>query len=558
MPKVTQLPIINQITTQTSFLVVDNRLSKRFPYNSFKDQILNDFENFVGPRGPTGPEGGPPGPQGPQGIKGDTGAQGPQGISGAPGVTGPSGPTGPTGIPGITGPTGPAGGPTGPQGPQGVPGPQGPRGLSGPTGPQGIQGVQGPQGVSGPTGPEGPQGVPGPQGPRGFAGLIGPTGPEGPQGIAGPTGPAGGPQGPQGVQGPTGLTGDTGPQGPQGPKGALQPWDLYTENYTAVDGDRIIADTTTGTFVITLPESPTIGAYVQITDGGDFALNPLTVERNGSTIEGEEIDVSLTLSGATFEFIYSGSTWELTATTGARGDAGPQGPQGPSGALRRWTVKTDDYLTSDGDRIIADTTTGTFVISLPDSPTAGTYVQITDGGDFALNSLTVERNGSTIEGDEIDVSLTLPGSTFEFIYNGSTWEVTSTTGARGNTGPQGPQGPASEPGGNSGDIQYNSSGELAGSVLSQISNNLSVLDGSNLVFGSTTGTIFATGIDQKISFYNAQPVTQPNEFGTLDGLTTGTGDLVTVDSTFTGNTGTAAYTIGDVVRALKHLGLLAP
>jgi hypothetical protein len=42
-----------------------------------------------------------------------------------------------------------------------------------------------------------------------------------------------------------------------------------------------------------------------------------------------------------------------------------------------------------------------------------------------------------------------------------------------------------------------------------------------------------------------------------NGVTTNSGGALHIDSTFTGNVGTKAYTISDVVKALKNKGLLA-
>ena len=251
MPKVTQLPIVATATNVTSFVIVDNRLTKRMTYDKLLDQLVVDLTGAVGIVGPSGPQG----------------------------VTGPSGPTGPQGVSGPTGPTGPSGGPTGPQGEIGPTGPVGPTGPAispllfattnatltpsmmdtksfaiNPAAHNFYQGgrvrvlssltnyfegtityispnrvnwqvlsdwstgtweasawgivVAGLPGTPG--GPTGPQGPSGPTGPPG-----GPTGPTGPTGVTGPTGPSG-PRGLPGLSGPTGPTGPTGPGIPTG------------------------------------------------------------------------------------------------------------------------------------------------------------------------------------------------------------------------------------------------------------------------------------------------------------------------------------------------------
>lgn len=86
--------------------------------------------------------------------------------------------------------------------------------------------------------------------------------------------------------------------------------------------------------------------------------------------------------------------------------------------------------------------------------------------------------------------------------------------------------------------------------------NLTMTDATNIVIGTTTGTKIGTGATQKIGFYNATPVVLPATTGTVTGFTAGSSTATKVDSTYTGNSGSTAYTVGDVVLALKSLGLL--
>lgn len=80
----------------------------------------------------------------------------------------------------------------------------------------------------------------------------------------------------------------------------------------------------------------------------------------------------------------------------------------------------------------------------------------------------------------------------------------------------------------------------------------------NVVLSAATGTKIGTATSQKLGFYNATPVIQQAGTGvTTAGFVAGAGAAVLVDSTFTGNIGSTAYHISDVVAALKNLGLLA-
>jgi hypothetical protein len=60
-----------------------------------------------------------------------------------------------------------------------------------------------------------------------------------------------------------------------------------------------------------------------------------------------------------------------------------------------------------------------------------------------------------------------------------------------------------------------------------------------------------------IGFFGATPVAQPSGTGETTGFTAGTGTGVNDDSTFTGNVGSTAYRISDIVKHLKNLGLIA-
>lgn len=78
-------------------------------------------------------------------------------------------------------------------------------------------------------------------------------------------------------------------------------------NYTTFNGDYILADTSAGSFTVTLPASPASGTAVRIIGNG-WQTNNLTVSRNGQTIEGVEDDL-LCNYDAELTFMFIGGTW---------------------------------------------------------------------------------------------------------------------------------------------------------------------------------------------------------------------------------------------------------
>ena len=316
-------------------------------------------DGTIGVDGYTGSKGdiGYTGSQGIQGIQGFTGSQGDIGYTGSAGFTGSQGDigyTGSNGDQGVIGYTGSQGiqgsigytGSKGSDGTIGVDGYTGSQGEVGYTGSQGDIGYAGSQGVEGYTGSIGYTGSQGDTGYSGSQGEVGYTGSTGDQGDLGYTGSQGdvGYTGSQGIQGDTGFTGSQGGlgyTGSAGPgvaaggttgqvlaknsnsdydtawvnvSGGTAGWIKKTTTYTALAGDKIIADTSGGTFTITLPATPAEGDVIEIADGADWATTNLTVARNGSTIEGLSEDIIFNIKGASVRFIYDGTTWEIFVT----------------------------------------------------------------------------------------------------------------------------------------------------------------------------------------------------------------------------------------------------
>ena len=158
--------------------------------------------------------------------------------------------------------------------------------------------------------------------------------------------------------------GAAGPQGPQGPGGGLNAWISVSTDRNAANGERLLADTSNGSFVITLPCNPQFGDHIVIADAENWGNNQLILcpcpadsnvtlnisnyetetfesfAANSSTIEKLSQCVCLNKQGLYVDLVYDGTTWEIFVNAGAvgptgptgPGGTGPQGPQGPTGA----------------------------------------------------------------------------------------------------------------------------------------------------------------------------------------------------------------------------------
>ena len=82
--------------------------------------------------------------------------------------------------------------------------------------------------------------------------------------------------------------------------------------YNAVVNDRILADSSSAGFTITLPANASllITDTIQIIDATSSAgTNAITIDRNGSKIQGAAEDLTFDITGGIVTMIYTGTTY---------------------------------------------------------------------------------------------------------------------------------------------------------------------------------------------------------------------------------------------------------
>ena len=89
-----------------------------------------------------------------------------------------------------------------------------------------------------------------------------------------------------------------------------QAWVTRTSGTTLVHTDAVYANTSGGSFTLTLPASPNANDFVRIHDiAGSWSSAPVTVGRNGQLIQGVAEDLVLNVRNGTVMLIYSGATY---------------------------------------------------------------------------------------------------------------------------------------------------------------------------------------------------------------------------------------------------------
>ena len=83
---------------------------------------------------------------------------------------------------------------------------------------------------------------------------------------------------------------------------------VKTASFTAVAGEGYFVNTAGGVITVTLPASPSIGDTVAIVDFGSASTNNITINRNGSNIEGSATNDLFTSNNQSEILVYSDGT----------------------------------------------------------------------------------------------------------------------------------------------------------------------------------------------------------------------------------------------------------
>ena len=157
--------------------------------------------------------------------------------------------------------------------------------------------------------------------------------------------------------------------------------------------------------------SPRSGTNVELGDTGD------TVTVAGNIVKTNAIQASdggniVNQCGTTITLGASGDTVTLASGAGQSGF-------GRSGSVNWQTgsIKTATFTAVNGEGYFCNTSGGAFNITLPSSPSAGDIVALKDyNGTFGSNNLTIDRNGSPLNGASSNFALSTNFTSMTLVY----------------------------------------------------------------------------------------------------------------------------------------------
>ena len=213
---------------------------------------------------------------------------------------------------------------------------------------------------------------------------------------------------------------------------------VVTTNTTMVSGRGYFVNTTSGAITMTLPASPSAGDYVAIKDyAGTFATNNLTIGRNGSKIQGQANNSSLSTDRASVVLVYIDSTrgWLFTNESNVTSFFTPE-----------YVAATGGTVTTSGDyKIHTFTSSSTFVVSNGGQTYCGisggsaevSYLVVAGGGGGTWDRGEGGGGGGYREGKSPEDSYTATpiASTTGINVSAQTYPVTVGGGGNGGTNP---------------------------------------------------------------------------------------------------------------------------
>jgi len=191
-------------------------------------------------------------------------------------------------------------------------------------------------------------------------------------------------------------------------------------NTDAKENDFLFCDTWGGSFTVTLPTSGDLqnNSVVTVFDQkGTFGSNALTVIPSDGTIDEDSLMVC-DIDGLRADFVWDAEnlTWKVDF-----GGSVLASTALPSGVYENWLVKNTTFNAEVTKKYIVDTSSTAFSMTLPSSAQNGQGIIVADGGDFSANSLTVARNGNTIEGLAEDMIISTENQAFELVFYNGNW-----------------------------------------------------------------------------------------------------------------------------------------
>jgi hypothetical protein len=230
------------------------------------------------------------------------------------------------------------------------------------------------------------------------------------------------------------------------PHAGLNITPVKTSSYNAVAFDFIPVDTTAGNITITLPTAPGDETRITVKMVAQANANHITVAAGGS----DRFDIAGGLTSMTINYLFDAITFQYRASVGlwyttANTSSGmhTSGTEDITGvkifdAGPRWGTQTYTTGTTlvDGTApiVLTDTTLGAFTVTLPASPSVGSWFTFVDRNNlWGTNNLTIGRNGNNIDGAAANLVLNVSSGLRTLVWDGTGWHTQNFfTGFTGN------------------------------------------------------------------------------------------------------------------------------